>query len=108
VPRFLIFNATPASAEQRLVDAGSQTYDELIQSSLDRHLPSGMGARYFTLRGQRLPQGLALDDFDAVWVSGSPFNAYKPEQPSGASRSSSRERYGTAAFPRSAHAGVCS
>jgi hypothetical protein len=66
VPRFLIFNATPASAERRLVDAGSRTYDELIQSSLDQHLPSETRAAYFTLRvadGERLPQGLALDDF---------------------------------------------
>jgi GMP synthase (glutamine-hydrolysing) len=85
VPRLLIFNATPASAEQRLIDAGSRTYDELIQSSLDQHLPAGTRAMYFTLRvadGERLPQGLALDDFDGVWISGSPFNVYKPEQPS--------------------------
>ena len=32
--------------------------------------------------GEHLPQGLSIVDFDGVWISGSPFNAYRPDQPS--------------------------
>jgi GMP synthase (glutamine-hydrolysing) len=83
MPRILIFNATPSEAEGRFVQAGSKPYETLIRESLDQHAPPGCTLDYFSLRvadGERFPQGLSLDDFDGVWISGSPFNAYKPDQ----------------------------
>src|SRR5215468_2163395 len=85
MPRILVFNATPHAAEARLVEAGSPTYDTLIREAFDRHLADGTKVDYFTLRvadGERLPQGLGIADFDGVWISGSPFNAYRTDQPS--------------------------
>jgi GMP synthase (glutamine-hydrolysing) len=83
--RILVFNGTPQAAESRLVEAGSRTYDTLIREAFDRHLADRAKIDYFTLRvadGKRLPQGLGIVDFDGVWISGSPFNAYRPDQPS--------------------------
>jgi GMP synthase-like glutamine amidotransferase len=83
--RILVFNGTPQAAESRLVEAGSRTYDTLIREAFDRHLAVRAKIDYFTLRvadDKRLPQGLGIVDFDGVWISGSPFNAYRPDQPS--------------------------
>jgi len=83
VLRILAFSGTPVDLEGRFVSAGSKSYDQLIRESLDPYLPSGVVADYFTLRvadGERLPQGLGIADFDGVWISGSPFNAYKLDQ----------------------------
>ena len=85
MPRILVFNGTPQAAESRLVEAGSRTYDTLIREAFDRHLADRAKIDYFTLRvadGKPLPQGLGIVDFDGVWISGSPFNAYRPDQPS--------------------------
>ena len=85
MPRVLVLNATPAATEQRFVNAGSYSYEALIQSSLDRHLPAGRGIKYLSIRmadGERLPPGYALEDFDGVWISGAPFNVYETKQPS--------------------------
>jgi len=85
VPRILVFNGTPQAAESRLVEAGSRTYDTLIREAFDCHLADRAKIDYFTLRvadGEHLPQGLGIVDFDGVWISGSPFNAYRPDQPS--------------------------
>jgi GMP synthase (glutamine-hydrolysing) len=83
MPRILVFNGTPQAAESRLVEAGSRTYDTLIREAFDRHLADRAKIDYFTLRiadGERLPQGLGIVDFDGVWISGSPFNAYRLDQ----------------------------
>jgi GMP synthase (glutamine-hydrolysing) len=85
MPRILVFNGTPSDGEARIVEAGSKSYDRLIRESLDQHVPDGPPLDYFTLRvadGERFPQGMSLGDFDGVWISGSPYNAYRLDQPS--------------------------
>lgn len=85
MPRILIFNGTPLSTEQKIVAAGSVSYETAIKASLDSHTTKDQPLDYFMLRvadGERLPQGLTVSDFDGVWISGSPFNAYKLDQPS--------------------------
>ncbi len=85
MPRILVFNATPSEGEAKIVDAGSKSYDRLIKESLDQHVADGPPLEFFTLRvadGERFPQGMSVGDFDGVWISGSPFNAYRLEQPS--------------------------
>lgn len=85
MPRILVFNGTPSEAEARISNAGSKSYDVLIRESLDHHAKDGPPLEYFTLRvadGERFPQGLGVGDFDGVWISGSPFNAYRLDQPS--------------------------
>ncbi|NDH61939.1 MAG: type 1 glutamine amidotransferase [Alphaproteobacteria bacterium] len=83
--KILIFNATPLAMETRLREAGSPSYEELLQGSIGRHFPRGTPIDYFSLRvadGERFPQGLGIADFDGVWISGSPFNVYRLDQPS--------------------------
>jgi len=85
MPRILVFNGTPSEAETKIVDGGSKSYDRLIRESLDRHMGNRPPLDYFTLRvadGERFPQGLSIGDFDGVWISGSPYNAYRLDQPS--------------------------
>jgi GMP synthase (glutamine-hydrolysing) len=85
MPRILIFNGAPQAAEARLGEAGARSNDTLIKESLDRHASGAAPLDYFPLRvadGERLPQGIALADFDGVWISGSPLNAYRLDQPS--------------------------
>ena len=85
MPRILVFNGTPSDGETRMVDAGSKSYDRLIRESLDQHTKDGPPLEYFTLHvadGERFPQGLGVGDFDGVWISGSPYNAYRLDQPS--------------------------
>jgi GMP synthase (glutamine-hydrolysing) len=85
MPRILVFNGTPSEAEARISGASSKSYDRLIRESLDQHVKDGPPLDYFTLRvadGERFPQGLGVGDFDGVWISGSPFNAYRLDQPS--------------------------
>ncbi len=85
MPRILVFNGTPSEGEARIVDAGSKSYDRLIRESLDQHLQDGPPLDYFTLRvadGEGFPQGMSVGDFDGVWISGSPYNAYRLDQPS--------------------------
>ncbi|MBL8697886.1 MAG: type 1 glutamine amidotransferase [Alphaproteobacteria bacterium] len=85
MPRILIFNGAPQAAEARLGEKGARPYETLIKESLDQHAPGDAKLDYFMLRvadGERLPQGIALADFDGVWISGSPLNAYRLDQPS--------------------------
>jgi GMP synthase (glutamine-hydrolysing) len=85
MPRILVFNGTPSNGETRMVDAGSKSYDRLIRESLDQHVKDSAQLEYFTLRvadGERFPQGMSVGDFDGVWISGSPYNAYRLDQPS--------------------------
>jgi len=85
MPRILVFNGTPSDGETRMIDAGSKSYDRLIRESLDQHAKDRPPLDYFTLRvadGERFPQGMSVGDFDGVWISGSPYNAYQLDQPS--------------------------
>ena len=83
--RILIFNGTPLAAEAQLTRAGSRSYEALIKDAIDAHVPHGRQISYHVLRvadGERLPAGLGLAEFDGVWISGSPLNVYRLDQPS--------------------------
>lgn len=84
MPRLLIVNCTRDSLLQSLVALGSRPYDAQFIDSVARHLPAGQSLETFTLNvgdGEGLPQGVQLGDFDGAWLSGSPLNVYRPEQP---------------------------
>ena len=85
MPRLLIVNCTPDALLQRISAGGSRRYDALFVESIGLHAPSGQQLDHFTLNiadGEGLPQGVQLGDFDGVWLSGSPFNVYRLDQPS--------------------------
>ena len=84
MPRLLIVNCSPDALLQRVAAEGSRKYDALFIESIGRHVPEGQALDHFTLNvadGEGLPQGVQIGDFDGVWISGSPFNAYRPDQP---------------------------
>lgn len=84
MPRLLIVNCTADSLLQRLAAEGARPYDALFVESAAQHLPDGRSIEAFTLNigdGEGLPQGVQLGDFDGAWISGSPLNVYRPEQP---------------------------
>jgi GMP synthase (glutamine-hydrolysing) len=84
MPRLLIVNCTPDALLQRVAAGGSQRYDALFIESIGLHAPAGQALDHFTLNvgdGESLPQGVQLGDFDGAWLSGSPFNVYRPDQP---------------------------
>jgi len=84
MPRLLIVNCTADALLQQLAAQGSRPYGTLFLESISRHLPAGRSIEPFTLNigdGEGLPQGVQLGDFDGVWLSGSPLNVYRPEQP---------------------------
>lgn len=84
MPRLLIVNCTHDLLLQSLVALGSRPYDTQFIDSVSRQLPAGESLETFTLNvgdGEGLPQGVQLGDFDGAWLSGSPLNVYRPEQP---------------------------
>ena len=84
MPHLLIVNCTHDSLLQSLVALGSRPYDTQFVDSVSRQLPAGQSLETFTLNigdGEGLPQGVQLGDFDGAWISGSPLNVYRPEQP---------------------------
>lgn len=84
MPRLLIVNCTHDSLLRRLIAQGSRPYDEQFTASVSCHLPAGQSLETFTLNigdGESLPQGVRLGDFDGAWLSGSPLNVYRLEQP---------------------------
>jgi GMP synthase (glutamine-hydrolysing) len=85
MPRILVFNGSPRTAEANLVAAGSASYLDLFRSALGNtgdHSRSIDFVELLVADGERLPRGTSFDDFDGVWVSGSPLNAYRLDQPS--------------------------
>ena len=84
MPRLLVVNCTPDALLQRIAAGGSRRYDTLFIESIGLHVPDGQAFDFFTLNiadGEGLPQGVQLGDFDGAWLSGSPFNAYRLDQP---------------------------
>jgi GMP synthase (glutamine-hydrolysing) len=84
MPRLLIVNCTADALLQRLAAEGARPYDTLFVESAAQHLPAGQSIDSFTLNigdGEGLPQGVQLGDFDGAWISGSPLNVYRLEQP---------------------------
>jgi len=84
MPRLLIVNCSPDALLQRVAAEGSRKYDALFVDSVGLHVPDGQTLDHFTLNvadGEGLPQGVQIGDFDGVWLSGSPFNVYRLDQP---------------------------
>ena len=84
MPRLLIVNCSPDALLQRVAAEGSRKYDALFVDSVGLHVPDGQTLDHFTLNvadGEGLPQGVQISDFDGVWLSGSPFNVYRLDQP---------------------------
>lgn len=82
--RLLIVNCTADASLQRLAALGSRPYDIQFVDSVQPHLPAGQSPDTFTLNiadGDALPQGVELGDFDGAWLSGSPLNVYRLDQP---------------------------
>jgi GMP synthase (glutamine-hydrolysing) len=76
--RIMIFDGAPAKSQRALAAHGGPTNPQMFERALSLHQP---GLEFFTLNvadGERLPQGLALTDFDGVVITGSPLNVYKP------------------------------
>ena len=75
--RILIFDGAPGKSQRALAAYGAPTNTEMFERALSRHQ---QGLEFFSLNvadGERLPQGLAIGDFDGVVVTGSPLNVYK-------------------------------
>ncbi|MBN9086834.1 MAG: type 1 glutamine amidotransferase [Reyranella sp.] len=84
MPRLLIVNCTRDSLLQSLGALGSRSYDAQFIDSVRRHLPDRVPLETFTLNigdSEGLPQGAQLGDFDGAWLSGSPLNVYRLDQP---------------------------
>lgn len=84
MPRILIFNGAPEASQRRVGTEGGASNEAIIRRALAVQAPSGVALDTFTLNvadGERLPQGLALADFDGVWISGSPLNVYRDSEP---------------------------
>jgi GMP synthase (glutamine-hydrolysing) len=79
MPRILIFNGAPDAAQRRIAGFGGPSNERMIIDALSRHARLEAPLETFMLNGadgERLPQGMALSDFDGVWLSGSPLNIY--------------------------------
>jgi GMP synthase (glutamine-hydrolysing) len=78
MPRLMIFNATPDASHKALSAVGpAESNEELFSASVSMFAPN---AEFFTINvadGERLPQGMAVEDFDGVLITGSPLNVYK-------------------------------
>jgi GMP synthase (glutamine-hydrolysing) len=84
MPRILIFNGAPDAAQKRIANEGGRSNEAMITNSLKRFEHANRPIDLFTLNvadGENLPQGMALTDFDGVWISGSPLNAYHMHEP---------------------------
>jgi len=82
--RLLVINCTPEALLQRIAALGSRSYAALFLDSIGQHVPDGRALDHFVLNvadGEGLPQGVQLGDFDGVWISGSPLNVYRLDQP---------------------------
>jgi GMP synthase (glutamine-hydrolysing) len=76
--RILIFDGAPAKAQQAIAAHGGLTNPQMFEQALSRH---ERGLEFFPLNvadGERLPQGMAVGDFDGVVITGSPLSVYKP------------------------------
>jgi GMP synthase (glutamine-hydrolysing) len=75
--RVMIFDGAPARAQRVIASHGGPSNSEMFEYALSLH--EG-GLELFSLNvadGERLPQGVALSDFDGIAITGSPFNVYR-------------------------------
>jgi len=75
--RILIFDGAPAKA-QRVIEAhGGQSNAAMFERALWLH-ETGLDCCALNVAdGERLPQGVALDDFDGIVITGSPLSVYQ-------------------------------
>ena len=107
--RLLIINCTPEALLHRIAALGGRPYAALFLDSIGQHVPDGRALDHFVLNvadGEGLPQGVQLGDFDGVWISGSPFNVYRPDQPTVREQIELARAIWQAGIPRSACAGA--
>ena len=72
----MIFQGSPEASQRSTGEMGGRMNESLFNDALKSHDP---GVRTFTLNiadGERLPQGMALSDFDGVVITGSPLSTY--------------------------------
>jgi len=77
--RLMIFNATPDASHRALAASapGAESNEEMFSASVGMFQPD---AECFTVNvadGEQLPQGMAIEDFDGVLITGSPLNVYR-------------------------------
>jgi GMP synthase (glutamine-hydrolysing) len=75
--RILIFDGAPARSQQVIAAHGGPGNSEMFERALTLHVAD---LEFFTLNvadGERLPQGVALADFDGIVITGSPLSVYK-------------------------------
>ena len=72
----MIFQGSPAASQKTIGAAGGRTNEDYFNEALKSHVAS---VETFTLNvvdGEKLPQGMALSDFDGVVITGSPLSTY--------------------------------
>jgi GMP synthase (glutamine-hydrolysing) len=75
--RILIFDGAPAQSQRVIASHGGPSNQAMFERALSLHETA---LEYFTLNvadGERLPEGVALDDFDGIVITGSPLSVYK-------------------------------
>lgn len=73
----MIFQGSPEVGQRNIARAGGRTNEAMFTDALQSHDAT---VRTFTLNvvdGEKLPQGMALTDFDGVVITGSPLSTYE-------------------------------
>lgn len=73
----MIFQGSPEASQKNIASVGGRTNEALFSEALQSQDGS---VKTFTLNvvdGERLPQGMALTDFDGVVITGSPLSTYE-------------------------------
>jgi GMP synthase (glutamine-hydrolysing) len=79
MPRILIFNGAPDAAQKSIGKFGAPTNETMFSEAVGMHAQPDEPMEFFSINvadGERLPQGMAMTDFDGVTISGSPLNIY--------------------------------
>lgn len=80
--RILIADGYPAESVVRTRERGGRTSaEDIFPEVLARHAPDLDCMALGVAEGERLPQGLALADFDGIAITGSPLSAYETGDP---------------------------
>jgi GMP synthase (glutamine-hydrolysing) len=97
--KILIIDGSPAAAQEALVQRGGRKHGANYASSLGAMVPEGAAPpEFFILAaadGEKLPQGMALADFDGIAWTGSPLSAYDGSPAVNAQIDLAREAYHT-------------
>ncbi|MEZ5844453.1 MAG: type 1 glutamine amidotransferase [Hyphomicrobiaceae bacterium] len=80
--RILIADGYPAESVARTRERGGRTSaDDIFPEVLARHASDLDCTTLSVAEGERLPQGVILDDFDGIAITGSPLSAYETDEP---------------------------